>query len=510
MIVRELIAKLGLDGAQAEASAKRFDATLGKLKMGLGAVTAGAALVQGALVAFAVKTSDIGDKIAKLSEELGINARELQGWQYAAALAGIEVDSLNASMSIFSGRVGAAADGAKSAQEPFDELGVKIKDNNGQLRNNGEILKDVADAFMKIQDPQRKAALGQELFGRSGRRLQLLLSQGSKAIEKQTKRLEALGGVMNKDLLGESERLNDNLYEMGVIIGGLRNSIALGIMKPLNDLIEAFTDWYVINGKIINQNLTRFVQGLQRALSLLFAPIRFVLENFRILASVVLAGLVVWIGKTVFAFGLLNTAMLLSVIRLRLITGALALATMGFNGLVAAVLFLTGPAGALIALVGVLALVIDDLWAFAQGNESITGRLVSAWDEYVWLFKNIWEGIKGWFGGIVDWILEKLQPLLDALGWVNKGIDAAASMAGKINPSNWFSGGQEDWNAMTATAGANGQMQNVTISEMVNVNVPPGTTAEQSKAISNQVRREMEKQLTGHFRQTLNDYPEIE
>jgi len=487
MIVRELVTKLGFDSRDAEASAKRFDAGVSKVIRGLTGLKSALVTAAGAggLFLLAKKASEAGDSLAKLSQELGINARQLQGWQFAAALAGVEQQSLNASLSIFSQRVGDAADGTKSALEPFQALGVRIRGANGELRENGEILKDVADGFARIKDPQTKAKLGQELFGRSGRRLQLLLSQGSAAIEKQTKRMEALGGVMGKDFLDQSERLNDNLYETGVVLSGLRNAIAFQVMKPLNNMIEAFMAWYEVNGEIIRQNISGFFDGLFKAVDVLLWPLKMLVKEFQAVASVLLALATVAIVRAIQGFGLLNIAMMASLGLAKAYRLAVLALAFGMKALRLAMLALPW-----VAIVAGLALVIDDLFSFAAGNESVIGRLVQGWQGFADWFRGLWDGVLSWFSGVGDKI---------------------ASIAGAMNPGNWFGGPEAATAGMASTArGRGGAGVSVAINEQVTVNVPPGTTAEQSKAISQQVRRAMQDQFSQQFRQTLNDYPEIE
>lgn len=61
-------------------------------------------------------------------------------------------------------------------------MGIKVQDANGNLKSSDQLLKEVAGKFAGYQDGAAKAALAQELFGRSGAELMPLLNAGAEGI----------------------------------------------------------------------------------------------------------------------------------------------------------------------------------------------------------------------------------------------------------------------------------------------------------------------------------------
>ncbi|HAV77032.1 MAG TPA: hypothetical protein DCX53_06735, partial [Anaerolineae bacterium] len=132
--VRELVTKLGFDAKDAQKSADKFDKTMNSVKTALVAVTAAATAAGGALFGITKSTSDAGDRLAKLSQQTGIAAQEIQGLQYAAELAGISTEELNNSLSFFNVRASEAQEAGDPAQLAMQELGVSVRNANGELK----------------------------------------------------------------------------------------------------------------------------------------------------------------------------------------------------------------------------------------------------------------------------------------------------------------------------------------------------------------------------------------
>lgn len=408
------IREIGKQAAQTANDNKKLASSLSGVKTGYGVVRGAVSsflsilglsigsmtTVSGLFGVIAVNTSNAGDKIAKMAQEYGIAADKLQTYRYAAELAGIDQDNLTNSISIFSGKIGDAMKGEEQSAKRFKQLGISLKNQDGTFKTTGVLLDEVADKFAQIEDPALKAALGQELFGRAGRKLQLLLSQGSAGINQYQKELSALGGVMSKDLLDQSEELNDNLFRVGTVVRGVRNAIAEGTIPIINNLITSFLSWYAANGELIRQNITKFVVNINNAFVGMISAIK---DTLKVLTPLI-AGFITYvavvrslliIGTLVsmvrglnFAFLALNASMIL----VHLSTKAVAAAQAALNAIM-----LLNPVGLVLA---ALAALVVAMVLFKDETINMAKALGASF-AYVWNILEVTASrINKWFEGM--------------------------------------------------------------------------------------------------------------
>lgn len=166
-----------------------------------------------------------------------------------------------------------AEDGSRGVAAAFARLGVSIRDANGTLRSNQDILFDLASAFSKMPDGAEKSALAMEIFGRAGAELLPFLNEGAAGIRKLGDDFVKLGGVFTSEQTKIGDALGDALDEVGVAVRGLRNQVGILFAPALTQGANAFRDLLVANreavldfGRAAEQYGTRVVQDLINAL----------------------------------------------------------------------------------------------------------------------------------------------------------------------------------------------------------------------------------------------------
>ena len=191
--------------------------SLGKLKSSLfniktliGAAFAGLAVR--ALKNFVTKTLDTADALAKTSRAIGLTTDALQELRFAAGLAGVSQEKLDAGLLRFTKTLGEARAGTGT-------LITLLKNNNQELLNAILNARNVDDAFNIATDALRnvgreadRAALATALFGRSGSLIAANLIPNLKATRQEAR---DLGLVMDKELLFGAENANDALFRLG-------------------------------------------------------------------------------------------------------------------------------------------------------------------------------------------------------------------------------------------------------------------------------------------------------
>lgn len=205
----------GMDKAalEAERSMKRIEAAAAKL---------GATLSAGAF-ALAVKGAiDTADHISDISKVTGIAVEDLAGIGVAARQSGADLNSTAESMNKLSVNIGRNSD-------KYARLGITAKDPL-------EAFKQLSDIFLKIQDPQLRAAVGAEALGKSWAGAAPLLMEGSKNIGEMIERGSRLSGL-NKEMADQADQFNDKLALI-VHSGALWNGIAKEALPLLNSLAD--------------------------------------------------------------------------------------------------------------------------------------------------------------------------------------------------------------------------------------------------------------------------------
>lgn len=234
MSKKDLIYKMGADTADfrrgmksAEGGvagfAKRSSDSLKKV----GKAFAGVAAIGLGVMGNMVKESiDQADAMSKSAQAVGLTVEELSGLSYAAELSAVNFEALKAGLSRFNRTLGDAEQGLGRGAKIFDQLGVEMKDTaTGAIRPTTDLLSELADKFAGVPDGAQKAALAQELFGRSGTKLIPLLNQGSAGIAELTAEAERLGLVIDTETAQAAERFNDNLTRMTKFARGVANTI---------------------------------------------------------------------------------------------------------------------------------------------------------------------------------------------------------------------------------------------------------------------------------------------
>jgi hypothetical protein len=189
--------------------------------------------------------------------------------------------------------------GLLESKRAFDELGISVLDASGQLRPMNDVMLEVADKFSKMEDGTLKAALAQDLFGRSGMQLIPMLNLGAEGLRQEAELAKKLGIVFDQDAASAADKFNDALAELKASIAGAVITIGTALMPTVKALVSFFTGMVSGINNIAKENsaLTKTVTQL----ALAFGGAATVIGTFVIAAGTavkVLAALTVTLGTT--------------------------------------------------------------------------------------------------------------------------------------------------------------------------------------------------------------------
>ena len=201
---------------QAEDGITAFDGKATALADKLKEFVAPAAIAAGA--AFAANmvrnVANTADELAKLSQRTGIAVEDLSRLRYAADLSGVSSEGMTQALTRLSRGMSDAANGTGEAAGAFQAMGVEVRNQDGTLRSQREVLADIADRFQRYEDGAQKSALAQQIFGRSGAELIPMLNQGADGLQTMADESDRLGNTMDGNTARAAEAFNDNITRL--------------------------------------------------------------------------------------------------------------------------------------------------------------------------------------------------------------------------------------------------------------------------------------------------------
>ncbi len=276
----------------------------------------------------------------KLSRALGIGTDFLQGLNYAAQIGGATIEDVDKGLNRLTKNLGDAQDGLSTAKRAFKDLTLEFKTSEGRLKTVEEIIPEIADRFATMTDTTKRNQLAQNLLGKAGKRLINTLSVGSKGLAEMTKQARRLGFIQEKKALKNSEDFNDEMLRTKVVLLAVRNQIAKRLLPAITRNLRIFTQW-IRQGN----NMQIMLQRLKVAAMAAGAALAVIGSAKLVSAATVLVGAV---GKMIQAMRLLGLAAIRTKIKILAIP---------------------------LIIIAILA-VIEDLYSFVQGKDTVTGRLL--------------------------------------------------------------------------------------------------------------------------------------
>lgn len=191
---------------------------LGAMKGALtGAAVAGAV---SALKNTVLNVASAGDEIDKMSQKVGLSAKAYQEWDYVLKISGTEMSSMTTGLKTLTNKLDDAKNGSSSAQEMFAKLGLSMDDLSTMSRE--DIFGAAIKGFQGMADTTERAALANDLFGRSGQNLTPLFNQSAESTAQLIENFNELGGVMSDDSVKASADLTDAMTTFKSALDGTK------------------------------------------------------------------------------------------------------------------------------------------------------------------------------------------------------------------------------------------------------------------------------------------------
>jgi hypothetical protein len=231
------------------------------LALGLGAVAtaAGAGLFR-----LAQGTAAAGDRAIKTAQNLGVEVEALQELWYAAERSGAKTEDLDKAIRKMSVGIGQAAADRGEAKIWFEQLGIDAR-QLAALRPE-EAMGALADALGRIEDPARRAAASQAIFGEGALRLGVMLDEGSAGLRRLRAEARATGGVLGRKAAEDAATFQDRLLDLQLALRGLKNTFGAALLPVFIGLFVDLAKWLRTNQERVRELAERFALWLRDAI----------------------------------------------------------------------------------------------------------------------------------------------------------------------------------------------------------------------------------------------------
>ena len=138
----------------------------------------------------------------------------------------------------------------------YKRIGVEVLDSNGLLKDSETLMFEVADGLRGLESDSEKAALAQQLLGRSGADLLPLFKEGSKGIADLQQQARDLGLEWSTTAANDAAAYEDAMTNLSGAFKGMTNFIG-------SSVLPVFTDWInsVAGGIVFVRTFTTTLTG---------------------------------------------------------------------------------------------------------------------------------------------------------------------------------------------------------------------------------------------------------
>ena len=320
----------------------------------LAPVSKAAAAVDVALAGLAYKSGTAADELNTLSKVTGISTDDLQKYKAASDLVDVSVEAMAKSQQKLKKNMLGALDGTNDQAQYFEQLGIKITNADGSLRDANDVFDETIAALGSMENETERDAIAMALLGKNATELNPLIEDGGETYKKVADIFANNGlQIVDEETLQKANEFNDAIDTIKLTWSAALSNIGTqlaGYLAPAMEKISA---------------------AMQKVAGWLSQLSPETLAIIGVIAAVVagLAPLLIVVGKLAFAIS--------SIMSLASTIGPILAG-------------LAGPIGIVIAIIGAL---------IAVG---------------VLLYKN-WDTIKAKALEVKEWVIEKWTALKDGV-----------------------------------------------------------------------------------------------
>lgn len=278
MNVFELFATLGIDTSSYDAGLDSAESKGASFGQRLGSVVStGAKLATAAIGTMTVATvagtkafidgvSDVAqyaDAIDKNSQKLGLSIEKYQELDYVLSIAGTSIESTKMGMKTLTNTLDEAQNGSADAIAKFQELGFSLEDIQNMSRE--DVFENVIYAFQNMEDSVGRAALANDLLGRSSVELAPLLNMTNEETRSLMETANEYGMIMSEDAVQAGANFQDSLTTLQGTLSGLKNNMLSEFLPSFSTIMDGLSAVFAGDDSglgMIDEGVNQFIESL--------------------------------------------------------------------------------------------------------------------------------------------------------------------------------------------------------------------------------------------------------
>ena len=414
-----------LMGGEAEAAGKKSGGKFSKffgnaVKTGgaaIAAIGAEAVALTGSMIAGANATAEYGDNIDKMSQKLGLSTTAYQKWDYVLSQSGADINSMSTGMKTLTNKLDDAKNGGEGAQEMFAKLGLSMDQLNSMSRE--EVFESVISGFQGMADSTERAALANDLFGRSGQELTPLFNTSIEETQAMLASTEELGMVMSEDAVKAAANYHDSLDTLQRTLSGAKNTMMADFLPSMTTVMDGLTALFSGDSSgigLIKKGIQGFADQINEMLPTLIEVGAEILVS---LADAIVQNLPTLLTAAIAAIQTISEGLLTPENIVVLVNAALDITMALMEGLI----------DALPLIIQAMTTFITTICERLSNPDSIRRLLKAAWEIIKALAKGLWDA----FPQIVSALGQVFNGIMQVLGeWLGKMLQKGKELVGKI------------------------------------------------------------------------------
>jgi hypothetical protein len=164
----------------------------------------------------------------------------------------------------------AAASGSKNLQDTFDQLGVSVRDSNGELRDADSVFNETIKSLGSMENETQRNAMAMELFGRQSGPA-LIQSGALDNLESMTDLAVEFGVAIDESGINSMAQFQRVMAEFGLVSDGVLQNVIGSIAGPnsINMAIQGASQGIVYMGSVFGTVLGAISQGFENVIGLI-------------------------------------------------------------------------------------------------------------------------------------------------------------------------------------------------------------------------------------------------
>lgn len=211
-----------------------------------------------------VSAGQWADNIATAANEAGIDVETYQAWQYASRFIDTSVDDIVKSWQDIQKHM---EEGNTDYFASLAKMGIATRTSAGKMRESSDIFWDAIDYLHGIDDGAKRAEKATELFGNDWRKLNPLITAGSKAYKDMADEGRTVAVVSEKNVQ-ELGGLDDAVQDLGAKFDKLKYDALAELAPTLKEVATAMATVVTSLDEFVQSEEGRAaIQGLHEAVS---------------------------------------------------------------------------------------------------------------------------------------------------------------------------------------------------------------------------------------------------